>query len=73
MTKRRGRPPFLRQGRRVDLYLPEEMIQELRRIGGGNASQGVMVLLGLSATAIVPDSVLQPASGSGPPVGSLVG
>lgn len=36
-----GRPPKMRDGRRINLYLPQAVIDRLEKIGEGNVSLGV--------------------------------
>ena len=36
-----GRPPKMRDGRRINLYLPQAVIDGLEKLGEGNVSLGV--------------------------------
>ena len=37
-----GRPPKMRDGRRINLYLPQAIVDQLERLGEGNVSLGVV-------------------------------
>ena len=57
MTKRKnnpggGRPPFLTDGHRVNLYLSHEHIAIAMEIGQGNKSEGVRLALELAKKAL---------------------
>lgn len=37
-----GRPPKMRDGRRINLYLPQAVVDRLEKLGDGNVSLGVV-------------------------------